>query len=78
MVNKHDQTLTDAQKNAALKNIEIEHLTDDKALELIVELKVVLLADVGHNGGISRISRRRAWQMVHELGQILMEQRGMK
>jgi hypothetical protein len=40
-------------------------------------LKVILLADSDKaGGGLNEASRRRAWQLVHELGVLLMTDTG--
>jgi hypothetical protein len=46
----------------------------DEALKLVAALKVTLLADhesPGHQG-LTEPTRKRAWQMVNELGKILL------
>jgi hypothetical protein len=46
----------------------------DEALKLVAALKVTLLADhesPGHQG-LTEPTRKRAWQMVNELGNILL------
>jgi hypothetical protein len=46
----------------------------DEALKLVAALKVTLLADhesPGHQG-LTEPTRKRAWQMVNELGKLLL------
>lgn len=40
-------------------------------LRLCVELKVALLADDKENGGLNETSRRRAWDMVRDLTNLI-------
>lgn len=54
---------------------EFMNADEDEAFKLVAALKVILLADFEANGGLTEASRKRAWKMVHELGQILLKRR---
>jgi hypothetical protein len=64
--------LSEAAKEAALEDINMEHIHD--ALRLVIELKVIMLADTDCDGGLNATSRRRAWDAVARLGKLLLEQ----
>jgi hypothetical protein len=52
----------------------LEASEEDEVLKLVAQLKVTLLpdADAGWDGGLNEHSRRRAWDMVRDLGKILL------
>jgi hypothetical protein len=54
----------------ALESIDDEGNKSMQIAKLVAELKVVLLADVGHKG-LNETSRKRAWAMVNEIGKIV-------
>jgi len=66
------------EKDKVLADLEVVFSdlgTEDTDLKITAELKVMLLADY-REGGLSEVSRKRAWRAVHELGQILRTRRG--
>ena len=67
-------TIKPVHKDGAIAALAAVDAEGDRATEiakLVAQLKVALLADEGCNGGLNEGSRRRAWDMVRDIGKIL-------
>lgn len=57
------------------KSLAISQILDikdmDEARKIVASLKICLLADDGANDGLNSASRKRAWQLVHDLAIML-------
>ena len=65
----HNYEMHSDRKEWAVDQINMDNTHE--VLKILIELKVVLLAEPDCRGGIGEESRRRAWRMVHEVGQLL-------
>jgi hypothetical protein len=64
-------------KDKALADLESDVPASDfdQMLTLIAELKVMLIADDGAQGGLNAENRARAWCIVRDLGKLLLKLR---
>lgn len=61
-------------KERALRHL--SELDEDEVAKLIAQLKVVLLRDADMpDGGLNEPNRRRAWEMVRDLGLMMLKGR---